>query len=279
MASRTSALIERQHPLFSPVALISAALLIVGLGVGVYLGGGRAFSPGHLSAASHSGLESGGFANHADFGDTCTRCHAPFKGVQTALCEDCHTAIAAARTAGEGLHGRLLSADCNQCHQEHGGAAINLFQQAVDNFSPAQHDQLIRLEGAHVALACEECHVEERYAGTPTDCHGCHAEPVVHASLFGVDCAACHSAEAWQPARLTRHVFPLDHGDMGQNPCAVCHVETFTAYTCAECHAADEMQAAHAEQALSVQALAQCTDCHPIGQIDEAARSQLATRP
>lgn len=279
MAGRTSTLIERQHPLFSPIALFSAALLIAGLGVGVYLTGGRAFSPGGLSDVSHSGQASGGFASHADFGDTCTQCHAPFKGVQAALCEDCHAAITAARTAGEGLHGRLLSVACTQCHQEHGGAAINLFQQAVDNFSQAQHDQLIRLEGAHVGPACEDCHAEGRFAGTPTDCHGCHAEPVVHTGLFGVDCAACHGVEAWQPARLTRHVFPLDHGGMGQNPCAVCHTETFTTYTCAECHAPADMQAAHAEQALSSQALAQCIDCHATGQADETARGQLAYQP
>lgn len=269
MTGSTTPLLERPHPLYSPVALLSAALLIIGLALGLYFTGGRAYSPGHLSAVSHTARHSGDFASHADFGDVCTRCHTPFQGVQTARCEACHTDVAQARVASVGLHGHLASDDCVGCHQEHQGESVNLFTQAVEQFTPARHAQLVKLEGAHVDLDCDQCHASDRYAGTPTTCYGCHTEPALHSGLFGVDCANCHTSADWHPARLTQHVFPLDHGNMGETPCATCHTDTFTTYTCADCHTADDMRQTHGELALSGEALADCLACHPTGSVEE----------
>ncbi len=89
--------LERQHPIFSPVALISTLILGVGLAIGVYLTGGRAFSPGELSALNHSGEPVANVMSHADVGDDCTQCHAPFQGVEATLCQDCHKNIAVER--------------------------------------------------------------------------------------------------------------------------------------------------------------------------------------
>ena len=70
-------LVERQHPIFSPLAVISTLLLASILAIVVYLTGGIAFSPGELSAVNHGGQPVGGFLNHAEFGEDCSYCHVP----------------------------------------------------------------------------------------------------------------------------------------------------------------------------------------------------------
>lgn len=480
---------QRPHPIFSPVALLSTLLLVVGLAIGVYLTGGRAFSPGELSAVNHSGEATGGVFTHADFADNCGRCHAPFQGIEAARCETCHENVAQQRQRGAGLHGRFANAEqCAACHQEHQGpqfdlrtAALSDFDHEVTRFSLVQHTQdyggrplacaachtrnaitvasaacadchrtgepvfmarhnqafgddclachdgldtlaqfslddhatafplvgahtavpcetchaggqfegttqtcagchaepavhaglfgtacadchtadgwtpatvdgrhfdhaadtrfsLVRhithydgtpfscatchtagdftfaerqcadchaqaqpefiaahatqvgqaclachdgtgqitnfdhslvwpLEGQHATTPCAGCHTQQPFQGTPRDCVGCHAEPPIHAGLFGTDCAACHTPQAWQPARLVRHTFPLDHGDEGEIPCATCHTLTYTAYTCTNCHEheAADIEEEHLKEGISRAELPNCARCHPTG--------------
>ncbi len=52
-------------------------------------------------------------------------------------------------------------------------------------------------EGAHASLACESCHKNGVYKGTPSSCAACHSEPDFHVGKFGTDCATCHSPTAW----------------------------------------------------------------------------------
>lgn len=487
---------QRQHPLFSPLAVLPTLFLICGLGVGVYLSGGRAFSPGDLSAVNHSGVMLGGFFTHAEFGDHCGQCHTPFQGVGAERCETCHENVAQQRQTGIGLHSRFeLGDECARCHPEHAGkefelaaAALaefdheatkfSLEKHAVDyanaslectachsnmdqftlfvnactdchrqadaefmathvqaygedclachdgrdtlaGFTIEGHTQVFALTGAHADTSCEGCHAGGRFKGTPAECvachndpgahaglfgtdclachtthswlpatldgllfdHGretsfslvnhssgydgmsltchachtigqplafmgsqcvdchrtadagfmdthlarfgeqclschdgsgnmtdfdhnlvwalegkhaliectachtnqvfrgtpaacvaCHPEPVLHAGLFGTDCAACHTAQAWQPARLTRHTLPLDHGGEGEILCETCHITTYTQYTCYNCHAHDpaETERRHLEEGISRAELLDCARCHPTGLADEA---------
>ncbi len=46
----------------------------------------------------------------------------------------------------------------------------------------------------------------------------------------------CHTATAWQPAKLTQHAFQLTHGGTEQLECQTCHLENFTEQTCYNCH-------------------------------------------
>lgn len=262
-------LIARQHPFFSPVALGSTLLLLVVLGIALWQTGGRAFNPGPLSAVAVSQQQSGGFPNHAAFADECTQCHTPFVGLTAAACETCHTPIADQRQQQMGLHGRIDVATCAACHLEHRGADYHLFQAALDQFSSEHHAALFPLDGAHSDLECVACHENGRYLGSDSACAACHVEPDLHRGLFGVDCAACHTTAAWQPARLTRHIFPLDHGDEGEIPCVTCHTDTLTVYTCDACHAPDDMADEHEELRLTPVELSACTDCHPTGREKE----------
>lgn len=488
--------LERQHPIFSPVALISTLILGVGLAVWVYLTGGTAFSPGDLSALNHGGEPIADLLSHAEIAGDCGQCHAPFQGVEAALCENCHENILAERE-GDGLHGRLPDVEkCNTCHLEHLGRAYDLKTAAIadfdhsltkfalnhhdvtsinaemecadchidegsysiedstcdtchrdldaefmmlhddayganclnchdgldsmSDFTLAQHAELFALTGAHETTGCESCHeggefegtpqacvachaepdkhqamfgqdcvschttiawlpatyenapfdheqttsfsltrhledfdgsrtacthchmgeapiqvadaaceachetavpdfmtqhtalfgpicqdchdgldsmaefdhanvfpLEGQHAtaectacheyqvfqGTPRDCVACHAEPEIHFGIFGTDCANCHAVDAWLPAQLRQHSFPLDHGEQGTLECAVCHTSTsYTVYECTTCHEhnVDQVQADHDELDISQQELFDCASCHPTGDSDEA---------
>lgn len=489
---------RRQHPIFSPVALISSLLLMLGLSVTIYLTGGRVFSPGDLSALNHSGQPVNNFMTHAEFGDSCTQCHAPFKGIETARCEVCHESVQQQRQTGEGLHGRFPNAEqCVACHLDHRGAEFDLLHEAINNFdhtvtdfslarhaedyagmplhcagchvsdrdfavslpactdchtqadapymtahvqdfgsdcllchdgidsladftaadhaelfvlhgrhaearcagchengrfidtpttcvachaepavhagllgqdcttchttdgwkpatlknTPFDHAQTTRfslekhltnydgspftcitchanagqtgsfvfpesdctachnqyqadfmtphiaqfgdnclschdgsgnmtnfdhtqvwpLTGQHSNLDCTACHINQVYAGTPRECVECHIEPSIHAGLFGTDCANCHTTDAWQPARLMEHTFPLTHGGEGEIDCITCHTTTYTAYTCYNCHEHDQLRVEqeHREEGISGDELLDCVSCHPTGREEE----------
>ncbi|MCA9918434.1 MAG: hypothetical protein KC445_10810 [Anaerolineales bacterium] len=307
--------LERQHPIFSPVALISTLILGVGLAIWVYFTGGRAFSPGELSALNHRGEPIANVMSHADIADDCTQCHAPFEGIQDTLCQECHKNIAVER-AGDGLHSRLPNvADCNSCHIEHLGhdydlktAAIADFDHTLTNFSLAHHDvkslsaemvcadchvnegtyalddstcatchreldapfmilhedaygtkcldchdgldtmsdftmaqhaELFALTGAHETTQCESCHAGGEFAGTSHECNACHNEPEKHQAMFGTDCASCHSTIAWQPAKFEDA--PFDH-ERTTSFSLTRHVEDFagSAMLCTHCHTGED---------------------------------------
>ena len=81
-----------------------------------------------------------------------------------------------------------------------------------------------RLEGAHLVADCESCHSDGLFAGTPTDCVGCHAQanriratwkPQTH--LQTTDrCDSCHRPHSWVP------VARFDHFET-QTSCSSCH--------------------------------------------------------
>lgn len=351
--------LERQHPIFSPVALISTFVLALGLVIGLYFHGGEAFSPGELSAVQYGDAALGGFINHAELAHDCGQCHTPFVGIEATRCETCHeniarerqTAVALPAASGEtavALHGRFPNAaacadchlehrgpdydlktaavthfnhdltrfslakhtmdyeerplECASCHQETGqftvtlSACITCHQDAdpvsmVDHrqtygddclachdgkdtlaaFTPADHDQIFALSGVHATTACQQCHVNGQFAGISQECVACHDEPPLHAGIFGVQCAACHTTDAWLPARLLQHNFPLDHGETGLLACAACHPTTYDQYTCTTCHEhePDEMRREHDDVDFSQTDYFACAECHPTGQEEE----------
>ncbi len=105
----------------------------------------------------------------------------------------------------------------------------------------------------------------------PHQCVACHEEPIVHADKFGINCARCHSTQAWIPALLTKHTFPLDHGSEDQLACQTCHVVNYFEHDCYQCHdhEPEPMEAIHLDE--GVADLANCAQCHPTGVEGEAA--------
>ena len=105
----------------------------------------------------------------------------------------------------------------------------------------------------------------------PHQCAACHEEPIVHAGKFGLNCARCHSAQAWVPALLTKHTFPLTHGSEEQLACQTCHVVNYYEHDCYQCHdhEPEPMETVHLAEGITD--LANCAQCHPTGVEGEAA--------
>jgi len=103
----------------------------------------------------------------------------------------------------------------------------------------------------------------------PHECADCHEEPAIHVGKFGLNCARCHAATAWTPALLTKHTFPIDHGDHGQVDCEICHIANYYTHTCYECHDhhPDQMEEVHLAE--NIGDYANCIACHPTGQPGE----------
>ena len=337
----------RIHPVFSRWGCLGGLLLVAGVALAIAVSGGAIFSPGQLTAHADDVVPSMSLASHAEIGNDCAQCHAPFTGITAERCQVCHVGIADERTAGSGLHGALPAAQarrCDGCHTDHQGrdfdpsaAALQQFDHNLVGFTLARHladfvgspitchdchssgdyqsepaacaachgqaeaafmEQHLAafgarcldchdgsdsasgfdhsstdfpLDGRHATLECAACHNPAvAPAETENQCAGCHAEPPLHAGLFGTDCAGCHTATAWQPATLPDHRFPLDHGGAGLIPCATCHTESFAVYTCTNCHEHEpaDIIEEHAEEGIVGEALLLCAACHPNGEKD-----------
>ena len=189
---------------------------------------------------------------------TCDDCHK--EAVYTAEAVDCQTCHAQADGVFMAEHTELFGPTCLECHQGRGETA---------NFN---HNLIFVLDGAHTEATCQSCHAGQQFEETPRTCVNCHEEPIIHAGQFGLECARCHSTTAWSPAQLQAHTFPLDHGDEGQIPCQTCHTRNYVEYTCTNCHAHPEndIREEHLEEGITD--FADCVECHPTGQEDEAER-------
>ena len=198
-------LIARQHPIYSPLAIIASLVLLFGLGATLLATGGRAFSPGALSEKGSPGTELGGFSNHAAFADDCWQCHEPLRGLSTATCLDCHADLGARVSADKGFHASEEAAECTRCHSEHQGADHDLQEAALASFEEADHAASYVLHGAHVQVDCGDCHTNNAYLDLDATCASCHEEPAEHAGIYGLACSNCHTEEAWEPAGMRIH--------------------------------------------------------------------------
>jgi hypothetical protein len=194
----------------------------------------------------------------------CLDCHEDetFQGFDTGLCTACHAGQTGGPPDDEKAgfmrqHSEQFGQTCLDCHD------------GVDRLSNFDHGRVFPLEGVHAEIACQDCHAGQSFRDTPQECAACHAEPEIHAGFFGVECQLCHTPQAWFPAALSQHIFPLDHGSQGEIPCQTCHVENvYVNYTCYGCHEHTpiEIEPEHLEEGISLEELAACVDCHPSGE-------------
>jgi hypothetical protein len=193
---------------------------------------------------------------------TCTSCHTSQltrqdpQAVDPQVCTSCHSTGDEKRAEFMRLHIDRYGEVCLDCHD------------GVDRMANFDHSQVFPLDGVHGEIECTSCHVDRVYHGTPRDCVQCHAEPAIHAGVFGVNCQDCHMTQAWAPARLQVHDFPLDHGKEGEVACTTCHVNTYTSYTCYGCHEHQPgpIQEKHIEENVALEDLPDCASCHPDGE-------------
>jgi hypothetical protein len=187
---------------------------------------------------------------------TCADCHTSEDGIKVDFvmnfCTDCH---------------RINNPDFMTEHQIHFGKDCLACHDGIDRMADFDHDHSFVLDGKHAEIPCESCHTNKVFGGTPTACEGCHGEPAIHAGYFGQECENCHASNAWAPAKMKSHFFPLDHGDHGQLACEACHITRYTEYTCYGCHEHDPeaIRKKHQDEGITGTRLTDCMACHPDG--------------
>ncbi len=65
-----------------------------------------------------------------------------------------------------------------------------------------------RLEGRHLTVACESCHLNGQFSGTPKTCYDCHwvrRKDDRYQTRLGSQCETCHRSTSWTAVRW-------DHG-------------------------------------------------------------------
>jgi len=162
----------------------------------------------------------------------CSQCHV-MATTPTALqltsqvCFACH--------AKNDPHQGSLGTDCAACH-------------SADGWKPSTFDHNrsdFKLTGTHGQVACDACHVNGFFKGTPKDCFSCHQQIDPHMGQFGTACEKCHNTDAWKPAQFdhTTTGFPLT-GSHVNTECKACHINGIyknTPSDCYSCHAARDI--------------------------------------
>lgn len=172
----------------------------------------------------------------------------------------------------------------------HEASAQSAFSSSFDHFTTG-----FVLDGAHLNVDCETCHVNAVFQGTPSDCGSCHStggriaaspKPVNHVPSTDF-CEDCHRTTAWFPLAEMNHdaIFgscsschnnvqsvgkPPDHPQT-QAQCDTCHRTTgwFPALfdhdtittNCVSCHNGVD---AMGRTAAHITTTDVCEDCHTV---------------
>ena len=193
----------------------------------------------------------------------CASCHTGrvFKSV-SADCYGCHASVLAS-TKNPDHVAAGFPRDCAVCH-------------SVDRWQGARFDHnastRFSLVGAHTKATCVSCHVGGRFAGTASDCYGCHvkqfesvSDPDHRRSRFSTNCETCHTVDSWQGAKYDHNLsrFALT-GAHTRTACLQCHVGSQyigTPLECASCHRKDFDQVSSPNHVAAGFPLA-CLGCH-----------------
>ena len=171
----------------------------------------------------------------------CKACHAGnrFKGTPS-NCYSCHQPDFT-KTSNPPHVPAGLPHDCGMCH-----STTDWLNGKFDHVAYAGY----ALTGMHASLTCVQCHVNNQYVHTPTDCYSCHKADFAKAinpnhvgSVFPTSCAMCHTTAAWSPSSFdhSKTGFPLAGAHM-TTACGQCHVNsnyTSLPTDCYGCHKAD----------------------------------------
>ncbi len=171
----------------------------------------------------------------------CTACHInnKFKGTP-ASCYACHQKEFTATTNPPHVVSGMPH-DCGLCHTTSTWLGAKFDHSAYTNYP---------LTGMHLNLQCTQCHLNNKYIGTPVDCYSCHkadfsstTSPNHVTSGLPTDCSICHSTSGWIPSSFdhSKTTFPLT-GAHTTTACSLCHVNnnyTTLPTDCYGCHKTD----------------------------------------
>ncbi|MBZ5549677.1 MAG: hypothetical protein LAO22_17260 [Acidobacteriia bacterium] len=218
----------------------------------------------------------------------CTDCHVNNNyNLTTATCVSCH--LNDFNNASNPNHVQSnFPQTCEVCH-------------STSAWQPAQFDHSktnFPLTGAHTVppRACTDCHVNNNYNLTTTDCVSCHQTdynnaktPVDHVTAnFPTTCANCHDTTAWTDGKF-------DHSSTGwaltgqhtvpPRACSDCHTNNnynLTSTTCVTCHQTDYNNAKTPVDHIGAKFPTTCESCHDTtawtdGQFDHATTGWALT--
>lgn len=147
----------------------------------------------------------------------CLACHEGFEFANTPIvCSGCHTKDRPHDPIGE----------CSACHTA---------TSWVDNRFDHNRQASFKIEGAHEAVSCVQCHsdgaasdakeaVATQFRGAPTTCIGCHHQQGDEAHGHFGACVSCHTVQGWSPSSFdhasTGFVLQGRHTTLG---CPACH--------------------------------------------------------
>lgn len=185
-------------------------------------------SPGEL-AKVHAQLE--GMSN-------CTQCHSLGAKVSNEKCLDCHKEVKKRLDESKGFHAssKVKGKDCIICHSDHYGRNYDIVHLVKERFD--HNDTGYKLEGKHAKKDCLDCHKKEHisdqklkdkhetYLGLNDLCLTCHED--VHQKTLSVNCANCHTADAFKPAGKFDHSKAkyLLKGKHSTVSCEKCHAKS-----------------------------------------------------
>ncbi len=186
---------------------------------------------------------------HAAIATDCFACHAPLRGASADLCVSCHAVndIGLRTSLGQPIfkakakvafHQQLQEKNCMACHTDHTGPRLT--RQNRKTFS---HALLLPA----TQQRCESCHKP------PTD--------TMHRQILG-NCAQCHSATKWKPAKFDHAKLFLLDGDHNAS-CVTCHTNNdYSQYTCYGCHEhqPDKIRSKHLKE--GIRDFEDCVACH-----------------
>jgi len=190
------AYVSRYHPSAEPLESFDVVALQ------------RMATPGALSRA------------HAFLEHDCAACHtpvkgpdAPVKGPDAANCIACHANNEPLlKTQSTAFHASIK--DCRGCHIEHQGPdkAPTLMDHEV--LVKIAREASTSIQGQTIGLGSTSPHTNSQESTLL--CSSCHANQDPHRTLFGNECAACHTTLSWSLTEF-RHPTPTS------TECAQCH--------------------------------------------------------
>ncbi|MGA1999812.1 MAG: hypothetical protein ABSG52_07455, partial [Terriglobales bacterium] len=209
--------------------------------------------------------------DHASTGFVLTGAHA------TLNCSSCHTGgtLTAANTTCVSCHLNDFNKTTNPNHVTGGFSQQCNTCHTTTAWQPATFDHsktIFPLTGAHTTVACTNCHVGGKYAGTPTDCSACHmtdfqktTNPNHTVVAFPTTCSTCHSTTDWLSATFNHATtgFSLT-GAHATQACSSCHAGTpLTAANtaCSSCHMTEYQKTTNPNHTV-VAFPTTCSTCH-----------------
>jgi hypothetical protein len=192
----------------------------------------------------------------------CSSCHVNNNyALTSAACSNCHMKDYQGTTNPNHVQASFPT-DCSVCHSTASWAGAT-FDHTKTGFP---------LTGAHVAVACASCHINNNYNLTNTACSSCHLKdfqgttnPNHVTAGFPQQCDLCHTTTAWQPSSFNHATtaFPLTGAHVNV-VCASCHVNnnyTTLPTDCYGCHKAD-YQATNNPNHTAAGFPTTCATCH-----------------